>query len=172
MTGRVTIYIYLICIFMVSACSNAAQQAPTSVPRPTATSGTILDVLQADGRFTTLLRIFGAMSNVISSPGDPLTLFAPTDDAFAAWSSNALSNIQASELNRAAFFFYHMAPGKVFTETLVTTSTLNAVAGDTLTVTVEDGMVKVNGGTIILANIETSNGVIHVVDKVLLELPE
>ena len=107
---------------------------------------------------------------VATLEGDgPFTVFAPTDDAFTAAGIN-LSTFDTDEeiATLADILTYHVVSGKVMSSDLTDGMTATAVNTDSLTFTVNDDGVKVNDATVILADVKASNGVIHVVDKVLM----
>ena len=99
----------------------------------------------------------------------PFTVFAPTDEAFAALPEGTLEELMKPE-NRevlAAILTYHVVPGKV-TSDQIQSGEVSTVQGSTVNVTVEDGMVMVDDAKVVQPDIEAGNGVIHVIDKVIL----
>ena len=136
-----------------------------------AAPGTIVDVATEAGSFTTLLAAADAAGLVDTLNGEgPLTVFAPTDDAFAA----ALESLglTAEELladtdTLTAILTYHVIAGEVLSTDLTDGMTAATVNGADITVDLSDG-VKINEATVVTADIMASNGVIHVIDSVLL----
>jgi uncharacterized surface protein with fasciclin (FAS1) repeats len=172
----------------LAACTHTAEApapmeatpaaAPAPAPAPMAaepaaapTKPDIVDTAVAAGSFKTLVAAVQAAGLVetLKGPG-PFTVFAPTDEAFAALPPGTVDNLLKPEnkAKLAAVLTYHVVPGAVKSGDLAgKTAMPKTVQGQTLAV---DGMkgVTVNGAKVVSADIETSNGVIHVIDKVLL----
>jgi uncharacterized surface protein with fasciclin (FAS1) repeats len=132
----------------------------------------IVDTAVADGRFTTLVTAVQAaeLVDTLKSEG-PFTVFAPTDDAFAALPEGTLDTLLLPENKQQLtdILLYHVVPGQVMASDVVGLTSATTVLGKDATVTVEDGKVFLNDNVeIIITDIETSNGVIHVIDTVLL----
>jgi len=133
----------------------------------------IVDIAVADGRFTTLVTALTAADLVDTLKGEgPYTVFAPTDDAFAALEASAPGTIEGL-LNDVPtlsnILLYHVVPGKVMASDVVNLSSAEAANGDSIAISVMDGKVMLNGNVeVIITDIEASNGVIHVIDGVLL----
>ncbi|HEU4745106.1 MAG TPA: fasciclin domain-containing protein [Anaerolineales bacterium] len=132
----------------------------------------IVDTAVADGRFTTLVTAVQAAELVDTLKGEgPFTVFAPTDDAFAALPEGTLETLLLPENKQQLtdILLYHVVPGKVMAADVVGLTSAPTVLGKDATVKVEDGTVFLNDNVeIIITDIETSNGVIHVIDTVLL----
>ncbi len=130
----------------------------------------IVDTAVEAGTFGTLVAAVQAADLVETLKSDgPFTVFAPTDEAFAALPEGTVDTLLLPE-NKAmltAILTYHVVPGKVMSTDLSDGMTAATVQGGDLTVDLSDG-VKINGATVTAADIETSNGVIHVVDTVIL----
>ena len=133
---------------------------------------TIVDIAVADGRFTTLVAALTAADLVETLSGEgPFTVFAPTDDAFAALPAGTLDTLLLPESKQALtdILLYHVVSGKVMAADVVTLSGATTVLGKDVTITVKDGNVFLNDTVqVIITDIEASNGVIHVIDAVLL----
>jgi uncharacterized surface protein with fasciclin (FAS1) repeats len=132
----------------------------------------IVDTAVADGRFTTLVAAVQAaeLVDTLKSEG-PFTVFAPTDDAFAALPEGTLDTLLMPENKQQLtdILLYHVVPGKVMADDVVGLTSAPTVLGKDASVTVEDGKVFLNENVeVIITDIETSNGVIHVIDTVLL----
>lgn len=132
----------------------------------------IVDTAVADGRFSTLVAAVQAADLVDTLKGEgPFTVFAPTDEAFAALPEGTLDSLLLLE-NRQQLtdiLLYHVVPGKVMAADVVGLTSAPTVLGEEATVKVEDGKVYLNEEVgILITDIETSNGVIHVIDAVLL----
>lgn len=129
----------------------------------------IVDIALADENFSTLVAALQQADLVSALQGEgPFTVFAPTNDAFAAL-LEAL-DISAEQLllqpDLADVLLYHVVPGKVMSTDLTNGLTAETLNGESVTFDLSDG-VKVNMSTVIGADVEASNGVIHVIDTVL-----
>ena len=130
----------------------------------------IVDTAVAAGSFTTLVAAVQAAGLVETLKGEgPFTVFAPTDAAFAALPAGTVEDLLKPENKDklAAILTYHVVPGKVMSTDLTEGMKAASVQGGELTVTL-DGGAKVNGAVISTADIAASNGVIHVIDSVIL----
>lgn len=137
-----------------------------------AESNTIVDIAVADGRFTTLVAALQAAELVETLSGEgPFTVFAPTNDAFAALPAGTVENLLKPENKQALtdILLYHVVSGKVMAADVVGLPSAATVLGKDITITVKDGKVFLNDTVeVIITDIEASNGVIHVIDAVLL----
>lgn len=130
----------------------------------------IVDTASEAGSFTTLLAAAEAAGLVDTLKGEgPFTVFAPTDEAFAALPDGTVDSLLQPENQDqlTAILTYHVVPGKVMSTDLSDGMTATTVQGGDLTVDLSDG-VKINDATVVSADIEASNGVIHVIDSVIL----
>jgi len=131
----------------------------------------LVDTAVAAGSFTTLARALSAADLVgtLQGPG-PFTVFAPTDEAFAKLPAGTLESLLKPEnkdkLRR--ILAYHVVAGEVRAADVVKLQSAKAVSGDTITVKVRDGKVHVDDANVIKTDIQASNGVIHVIDTVIL----
>ena len=146
---------------------------PTATMEPTATQApqTIVDIAAADGRFTTLVAAVKAAGLVDTLSGEgPFTVFAPTDDAFAKLPEGTIDELLKPENKQQLvdILTYHVVPGKVMAADVVKLDQADTVLGQPLKIQVMDGKVMVNDANVILTDVEASNGVIHVIDSVLL----
>lgn len=130
----------------------------------------IVDTAAAAGSFGTLLAAAEAagLVDTLKSEG-PFTVFAPTDDAFAALPEGTVASLLLPENKDqlVAILTYHVVAGKVMSTDLVDDMEAPTVQGGTLTVDLDSG-VMIEAATVTAADIETSNGVIHVIDAVML----
>ena len=131
----------------------------------------IVDTAAANGQFTTLVAAIQAagLVDTLKSEG-PFTVFAPTDAAFAALPDGTVENLLKPENKDQliAVLTYHVVPGKVMSADIAGKSLqVASVQGSELSVNATDG-VKVDNATVVMADIETTNGVIHVIDAVVL----
>ena len=130
----------------------------------------IVDTAKDAGSFTTLLAAAEAAGLVETLKGEgPLTVFAPTDDAFAKLPDGTVESLlePANKDKLVAILTYHVVPGAVKSTDLTDGMKATTVEGGELTVTLGDA-VKVNDATVVTPDIEASNGVIHVIDTVLM----
>lgn len=154
---------------------TAMMAEPTAMTAPTdaAMSGdTVADVAMADAQFSTLVELIIAadLPSVLKGPG-PLTVFAPTNEAFAKLPSATLDALKADKAMLKAVLTYHVLPAKVTAADITgmggkgTPATVN---GATVNVTTIDGAVYVNDAKVIKADVPAANGIIHVIDTVLI----
>lgn len=122
------------------------------------------------GSFTTLLAAAEAAGLVETLQGEgPFTVFAPTDEAFAALPEGTVESLLLPENKDqlVSILTYHVVPGKVMSGDLTDDMMATTVEGDDITIDLDNG-VMVNDATVVTADVEASNGVIHVIDKVLM----
>jgi uncharacterized surface protein with fasciclin (FAS1) repeats len=130
----------------------------------------IVDVAVGAGSFNTLVAAVQAAGLVETLKGEgPFTVFAPTDEAFAALPAGTVENLLLPENKDqlVAILTYHVVPGKVMSTDLSNGMEAATVQGANVTIMTEGG-VKVNGANVVTADVEASNGVIHVIDAVIL----
>jgi len=130
----------------------------------------IVDTAVGAGTFTTLVAAVQAAGLVETLKGDgPFTVFAPTDEAFAALPEGTVEDLLKPENKDklTAILTYHVVPGKVMSTDLSNDMKAATVEGSEVTIMTEGG-VMVNGANVTAADIEASNGVIHVIDAVIL----
>jgi uncharacterized surface protein with fasciclin (FAS1) repeats len=130
----------------------------------------IVDTAVGAGNFTTLVAAVQAAGLVETLKGEgPFTVFAPTDAAFAALPEGTVEDLLKPENKDklTAILTYHVVSGKVMSTDLTEGMTAATVNGADVTVTL-DGGAKVNGAAISTADIEATNGVIHVIDEVIM----
>ena len=131
----------------------------------------IVGTAVANGQFKTLATALNAagLVNTLKGPG-PFTVFAPTDDAFAKLPPGTLDDLLKPE-NKGkltAILTYHVVPGAVTSRQVTNLKEAKTVNGSMLQVSARDGKVMINNADVVKPDIETSNGVIHVIDAVLL----
>lgn len=130
---------------------------------------TIVDVAVADGRFTTLVTALQAAGLVETLQGEgPFTVFAPTDEAFAKLPEGALDNLLADPDQLKNVLLYHVVPGQVMAADVVSLNSADTVLGQPVSIRTEGNNVMVGEAQVIITDIPASNGVIHVIDSVLL----
>jgi uncharacterized surface protein with fasciclin (FAS1) repeats len=128
----------------------------------------IVDVAVAAGSFDTLVTAVKAAGLVETLKGDgPFTVFAPTDEAFAKIPEEQLEALLADKEKLTAVLTYHVVPGKVMASDVAGLAQARTVQGQSIAIDTSDG-VKVDGATVVKTDIEASNGVIHVIDTVIM----
>jgi uncharacterized surface protein with fasciclin (FAS1) repeats len=134
-----------------------------------AQQGDIVEVATAAGDFNTLLAAVTAAGLVetLESEG-PFTVFAPTDEAFAQIPADQLSALLADKEALTQVLLYHVVPGKVEAAQVVGLTSAKTASGQSVAIQVVDGGVKVDGANVVATDIAASNGVIHVIDQVIL----
>ncbi len=169
---------------LAAACGGDDDAAETTTTEPTTDTteaatdtteamtepGTIVDVAIAAGTFSTLVTAVQAADLVDTLSGDgPFTVFAPTDDAFAALPEGTLDSLLADPAALSDVLLYHVVPGTVMAADVVGLTSATTAQGSDITISVADGVVTLNDSvTVTATDIEASNGVIHVIDGVLL----
>lgn len=142
---------------VVSAASYAAAKAD------------IVDTAVAAGSFNTLVTAVKAADLVDTLKGaGPFTVFAPNDAAFAKIPAADLQALLKDKAALGNVLTYHVVAGKVMASDVVKLTSAKTVQGQELKIAVKDGVVYVDGAKVISTDIETSNGVIHVIDSVVL----
>ena len=130
----------------------------------------IVDTAVGAGSFGTLVAAVQAAGLVDTLKGDgPFTVFAPTDEAFAALPAGTVEDLLKPENieTLTAILTYHVVPGKVMSGDLSDDMSAATVQGSEVMIDLDNG-VMVNDATVVSADIEASNGVIHVIDKVIM----
>ena len=147
------------------SCSGRASKKEKSASKD------IVDTAVGAGSFNTLVAAVQAADLVDTLKGEgPFTVFAPTDAAFENLPEGTVENLLKPE-NRdqlVAVLTYHVVPGKIMASDVVGLDEAATVQGGKVDIEVADGSVKIDGATVVSADIETSNGVIHVIDTVIL----
>jgi uncharacterized surface protein with fasciclin (FAS1) repeats len=142
----------------------------TATPTAASPIKNIVETAVADGRFTTLVAAVQAakLDGALSGPG-PFTVFAPTDDAFKNLPPGTVESLlKTPEGQLKQILLYHVVDGKVMAADVVKLSSAKTLQGSNVNITVTNGVVKINDATVKITDIQTKNGVIHVIDKVIL----
>lgn len=141
-----------------------AKEAP-----PAGQAADIVDTAVAAGAFKTLVTAVQAAGLVetLKGPG-PFTVFAPSDEAFAKVPADVLQGLLADKAKLTQVLTYHVVPGKVMAADAAKVAWAPTVQGSDLRVTQQGGGVQVDGANVVKADIACSNGVIHVIDRVIL----
>lgn len=151
-------------------CSDDDSNPLTSNPPAAGPTLDIVETAAAAGNFTTLLAAAEAADLVDALKGDgPLTVFAPTDDAFAALPAGTVDALLQDLDALTAILTYHVVPGEVTAEQVATLSKAATLNGAEVTITTTaDGGVMIDNANVIVTDIKTTNGIIHVIDAVIL----
>ncbi|HKJ86538.1 MAG TPA: fasciclin domain-containing protein [Spirochaetia bacterium] len=129
----------------------------------------IVDTAVADGRFTTLVAAVQAagLEDTLRSDG-PFTVLAPTDDAFAKLPMGTVPSLLRNIPALSDILLYHVIGAEVYSETVAGLASATTVQGQPVAITVSNGNVFVNDAQVIITDVQASNGVIHVIDTVIL----
>jgi transforming growth factor-beta-induced protein len=157
----------------LAAAQKAKAKAQTHVQTVAfkAESKDIVDTAVGAGSFKTLVAAVQAAGLVETLKGEgPFTVFAPTDEAFAKLPEGTVESLLKPENKEklVAILTYHVVPGKVMAADVVKLTEAPTVQGSKAKVKVEDGTVMIDGAKVVKTDIVTSNGVIHVIDAVIL----
>lgn len=150
-------------------CDNGVIHVIDSVILPS--SKTIPETAKAAGKFETLLAAAGAagLSEVLGSAG-PFTVFAPTDEAFAKLPAGTVETLLKPENKEklADILKYHVVAGRVYSEKVLDSKAIKTLQGASAAISLSDGIPRIQGAKILKTDIDASNGVIHVIDSVIL----
>ena len=131
----------------------------------------IVETAVSNGSFNTLVAAVKAAGLVETLSGKgPFTVFAPVDAAFAALPAGTVDTLVKPESKETltGILTYHVVAAKVMSSDLTDGMTATTVNGQTLTIHLTDGKVMVNGAEVIIADVDTDNGVVHAINKVLM----
>ena len=145
------------------------EQTNSATEEKSMMQGTIVDIAVSNGNFTTLVAAVKAagLAETLSGPG-PFTVFAPTDEAFAKLPPGTVESLLADKEALTKILTYHVVSGKVMSADVVKLAKATTLQGQEVAVSVDNGSVKINESMVVQADIEGSNGVIHVIDTVLM----
>lgn len=165
-------------ITLLASCGNSPKEETveeTTVEvveeTPVEVSNTVVDIAVGSPDHTTLVAAVTAAGLVETLSGTgPFTIFAPTNSAFEALPEGTVENLLKPESKDqlTSVLTYHVVSGNVMAADLSDGQIVTTLNGQDLTVSIKDGKVMINGATVIAADLAGSNGVIHVVDTVLL----
>jgi transforming growth factor-beta-induced protein len=150
-------------------CSNGVIHVIDSVILPS--SDNLVTTADKAGSFKTLIAAAKAAGLAGALTGDgPLTVFAPTDEAFAALPAGTVESLLKPEnkAKLAAILKYHVVSGRVYSEHALAAKQATTLQGSEIKISVTGGKAKVNGANLVATDIDASNGVIHVIDSVIL----
>jgi uncharacterized surface protein with fasciclin (FAS1) repeats len=147
-----------------TATTTSAEMASA----PAKAGADLIGTAAAAGSFKTLTTAISAagLTDALKGQG-PFTVFAPTDEAFAKLPAGTLDSLLKDKAKLTAILKYHVVPGKVTAADVSKLATARTLEGQDLAIATKDG-VTVNGAKVVKADVMASNGVIHVIDQVLL----
>lgn len=175
------LFVVLLAALGAAACGGEMAQEPPATPDSASAdmaaapaeqpSSNILQTAAAAGSFSTLSAAIKAagLEETLAGPG-PFTVFAPTDEAFAKLPAGTVDNLLKPE-NKAklvAVLTYHVVAGNMMAKEVVNSTKLKSVQGQELSVVVDGTNVRVDGAKVVKTDVTASNGVIHVIDAVVL----
>ncbi|QNL18243.1 fasciclin domain-containing protein [Hyphobacterium sp. CCMP332] len=157
---------------VLAAPAFAGDQAAAKFDHHAEMQGDIVETAINAGSFTTLVAAVQAAGLVETLQGEgPFTVFAPTDEAFAALGEDTINSLLLPE-NRdqlVSILTYHVVPGEYFAGDLAGQSlSVASVQGDTIDIDATGSSVMIDGATVISADVDASNGVIHVINQVIM----
>jgi uncharacterized surface protein with fasciclin (FAS1) repeats len=147
---------------------------PSNIHLP---SNDIVQTAIATPALSTLVKavVAAGLANALSQPNGPYVVFAPTDAAFAAVPSTVLNCLLGNPAALRQVLLFHVAEGFVYSEAIQTGTTVNTLAGKSISFTSTGGVISINYGSgftpsnVVIPNVDTSNGVVHVIDRVLFD---
>ena len=151
------------------ALLTATAAGATAAPATAKPKANIVQTAVAAGQFKTLVALVkqAGLVGALSGKG-PLTVFAPTDAAFAKLPKATLAALGKDKVKLKAVLLYHVVSGKVTAAKVVKLTSAKTLNGQSVTIKVKGGKVYVNSAQVVTADVMASNGVIHVIDKVLI----
>jgi uncharacterized surface protein with fasciclin (FAS1) repeats len=186
MKRTITLVLPALVLALAACTSTAATPSPSATTAPVATTPApvatpsdapsaaaaedIVGTATAAGSFKTLLTAATAAGLVETLQGKgPFTVFAPTDEAFAALPAGTLDKLLADKEALKNVLLYHVVAGDVTADQVVKLTSATSVEGAPIAISVKDGKVYLNGSAqVVTPDVMASNGVIHVIDKVIL----
>ncbi|MEZ4400804.1 MAG: fasciclin domain-containing protein [Kofleriaceae bacterium] len=160
--------LFLAVAFTATACGGSSKPAAMAPATEPAATADIVDTAVAAGSFTTLVAAVKAagLVDTLKGPG-PFTVFAPTDEAFAKLPPGTVEALLADKAALTKVLTYHVVAGDVRAAQVAGMTSATTLQGGTLAIDASAG-VRVNDATVIKADVVAANGVIHVIDTVLL----
>ena len=165
----------LLALALLTGCSKDGQQETTTASNKAAMSElaqpNLVTVAATAGDFNTLVAAVKAAGLVETLEGDgPFTVFAPTDAAFAKLPAGTVESLLLPENKDKLvdILTYHVVPGQVMAADVVKLSSANTVEGQPVSIAADEAGVRVNDAKVIATDVMASNGVIHVIDSVLI----
>ena len=162
--GGVALVAGLAAVALAPAAANARVDAAAAAAKPN-----LVETAVAAGNFTTLVSLVkqAGLAETLSATG-PYTVFAPTDAAFAKVPKATLASLAKNKAKLRAVLLYHVVKGKVTAAQAMKLHSAKTLEGKSISIRASSGKVIVGGATVVKANVLASNGVIHVINKVLI----
>lgn len=162
----------------LAACASVTETPapvvePTAEPTSKPMEKTIVDIAIEDGRFGTMVAALQAadLADTLAGEG-PFTVFAPTDDAFAKLPEGTVEALLEDIPQLSNILLYHVISGEIFAVDIVQLNSAETLLGEPVAISLDGESVKLNDSRVIITDIEAVNGVIHVIDSVLLPSAE
>jgi uncharacterized surface protein with fasciclin (FAS1) repeats len=154
---------------LVTAVAAVAVGAPAATSKPAAANKNLVQTAVAAGQFKTLVSLVKQAGLAKTLSGNArYTVFAPTDAAFAKVPKATLKALAADKAKLRAVLLYHVVAGRVTAAKVTKLRSAKTLNGATVQIRLRGGMVYVNGARVVKPDVSASNGVIHVVNKVLI----
>ena len=153
----------------VAAVGSTASAHPPADPARASASKDIVQTAVAAGQFKTLTSLLkqAGLAGTLKAKG-PYTVFAPTDAAFAKVPKATLNALGKDKAKLRSVLLYHVAKGRLGAAKVVKRSSVKTLNGKSVRIRVSDGKVTVGGARVVTPDVKASNGVIHVINKVLI----
>jgi len=149
-----------------AAALVAVSGATAEIARPSAKPNIVQTAAKA-GQFKTLVALNAGLAGTLSGKG-PYTIFAPTDAAFKKVPKKTLDALAKNKAKLKAVLLYHVVKGRVTASQVVKLKSAKTLEGSRVAIKVKNGSVYVGGAKVTTADVTASNGVIHVINKVLI----
>jgi PGF-CTERM protein len=164
---KIKIVAIMVALFVLVSIALAAEYDSNAMENESQKN--IVETAIAAGNFNTLVEAVKAtgLTDTLSSPG-PFTVFAPTDEAFAKVPKSVMDALIANKTLLTYVLTYHVVPGEVISSDLKNDMSVKTVQGSDIKITIDAGGVMVNNAKVTNPDIKASNGVIHVIDTVIL----
>ncbi|MEW6983152.1 fasciclin domain-containing protein [Colwelliaceae bacterium 6471] len=166
-----TMFITVTSLFLLQACNDDDKKIEVETPEPVVVT-TIVDAAVADGNFTTLVAALQAtgLDATLADTSSTFTVFAPTDDAFALLGQETIDALLADTDTLSDILTYHVIASEVNAAAAIAAAgtTVDMVNGDAIGLSLDGDSLLVNTSTVTMTDIQTDNGIIHVIDAVLL----
>lgn len=154
---------------LLALCATLGAVNPPAAKAEEQPAKDIVDTAVGAGQFKTLVTAVKAADLVDTLKGKgPFTVFAPTDEAFAKLPKEKLEALLKDKKALTAVLTYHVVPGKVMAADVVKLDSAKTVQGQSVNIVAKDGKVTINGANVLKTDIVCGNGVIHVIDAVIL----
>lgn len=164
-------FITVTSLFLLQACNDDDKKIEVETPEPVVVT-TIVDAAVADGNFTTLVAALQAtgLDATLADTSSTFTVFAPTDDAFALLGQETIDALLADTDTLSDILTYHVIASEVNAAAAIAAAgtTVDMVNGDAIGLSLDGDSLLVNTSTVTMTDIQTDNGIIHVIDAVLL----